>query len=243
MSCRLPRILSTVFFQFLTIDAPKQWILPRRPSLVTKTCLVARRVPFAVLPRRVVTRGPSHASSLVLPLPSRWATKIIGVARRVSRRGPLAASQTRALRVAITASPVGGEFVFAGTSDLKTARRLIGVTFSSRGECDCCSSSKDDNHLDHAKARQSQDAQAKQGDPTLGLSMEDGNRVVELIRAQEQARIHADNMARMKSKTSSTISPVCDTVLECTSDAAKNGETCGCDCGTLCKYLAHDYFR
>lgn len=139
MSCRLPRILSTVFFQFLTIDAPKQWILPRRPSLVTKTCLVARRVPFAVLPRRVVTRGPSHASSPVLPLPSRWATKTIGaarlafqqppLARRVSRRGPLAASQTRALRVAITATPVGGEFVFAGTSGLKTARRLIGVTF------------------------------------------------------------------------------------------------------------------
>ena len=125
----LPRTLSTVSFQFLTIDAPKQWILPRRPSLVTKTCLVARRVPFAVLPRRVVTSGPSHAASLVLPLPSRWATKIIGVARRVSRRGPLAASQTRALRVAITATPVGGEFVFAGTSGLKTARRLIGVTF------------------------------------------------------------------------------------------------------------------
>ena len=63
--------------------------------------------------------------------------------------------------------------------------------------------------------------------------MEDGNRVVELIRAQEQARIHADNMARMKSKTGSTISPVCDTVLKSTSDAAKKGETCGCDCG-LC---------
>ena len=81
------------------------------------------------------------------------------------------------------------------------------LPFSSRGECDCCSSSKDDNHLDHAKARQSQDAQAKQGDPTLGLSMEDGNRVVELIRAQEQARIHADNMARMKSSGSERCNP------------------------------------
>lgn len=110
---------------------------------------------------------------------------------------------------------------------------------ASAGKCNCCSS-QDDDHLDHAKARQSQDTQAKQDNPTLGLRMEEGNLQASILAdlARNERKKHAKETTEhkpetntdecsssMQPETSDNFSSVCDAVSKGISDATSNGET------------------